>query len=446
MDASSRNHMNTRRAVFQTSREPSTGHGGTPLIRTARDAGFAMPIVVFALVLLGIIGAAALQSSRDELLSAEAVSHSNQAFYAAEAGIHSAASSWDQVAMDTLMASPGDSLLGSWTTIENRCSYQLVYRRIDGGDTSAKLYSVESTGRSPGLNGGRRRIAIIMKGGVVGVSAAVAFDTDLVISGNPEITGLCGSVHTNGDLLLSGNPIIAGDLSATGTVVGGGVPTDTLGSTFTPTSGAPAAPVPDLSSADYCGGADFVFSSTGFGLKVSTSEVFDFGFGDTHWGWKWNSGDNFYQTDAVPVDSGTYCIDGNVGMGNNLGAPGAPQVLTLLTTGSIEVSGNSYLMPAHPDSILMIADGDLKLNGNPTGGYDTFEGLIYGGAQCEVGGNPVFHGQLLCKNNADPTGSRDIVQENKLNGNMKLTYMCGGIFAGAANASPISGRMWSHVW
>ena len=133
-------------------------------------------------------------------------------------------------------------------------------------------------------------------------------------------------------------------------------------------------------------------------------------------------------------------------MGNNLGAPGAPQVLTLLTTGSIEVSGNSYLMPAHPDSILMIADGDLKLNGNPTGGYDTFEGLIYGGAQCEVGGNPVFHGQLLCKNNADPTGIRDIVQENKLNGNMKLTYMCGGIFAGAANASPISGRMWSHVW
>ena len=242
MDASSRNHMNTRRAVFQTSREPSTGHGGTPLIRTARDAGFAMPIVVFALVLLGIIGAAALQSSRDELLSAEAVSHSNQAFYAAEAGIHSAASSWDQVAMDTLMASPGDSLLGSWTTIENRCSYQLVYRRIDGGDTSAKLYSVESTGRSPGLNGGRRRIAIIMKGGVVGVSAAVAFDTDLVISGNPEITGLCGSVHTNGDLLLSGNPIIAGDLSATGTVVGGGVPTDTLGSTFTPHIGRARGP------------------------------------------------------------------------------------------------------------------------------------------------------------------------------------------------------------
>ena len=55
-----------------------------------RDSGFALPIVVFALVLLGMIGGAALQASRDELLSAEAVSHSNQAFYAADAGIHSA--------------------------------------------------------------------------------------------------------------------------------------------------------------------------------------------------------------------------------------------------------------------------------------------------------------------------------------------------------------------
>ncbi len=412
---------------------------------TRRDAGFALPIVVFALVLLGMIGGAALQTSRDELLSAEAVSHSNQAFYAAEAGIHTAVSGWDQVAWDTLMAGTGDSLVASWTTIENRCSYQLVYRRIDGGDGSDKLYSVESTGRSHGLNRGRRRIGIIMRGAVVGVSAAVAFDADLLISGNPEITGLCGSVHTNGDLILPGNPIIAGDLSAAGTVSGGGIPTDTLGSTFTPTSGAPTAPIPDLSPTDYCGDADYVFSNTGFGLKVSTSEVFDFSFGGTRWGWKWSSGDNFYETDAVTVDSGTYCVDGNVGVGNNLGAPGNPQILTLLATGSIEVSGNSYLTPAHPDSIMMIAGGDLKLNGNPTGGYDTFEGLLYGGAQCEISGNPILHGQLVCKNNADPAGSRNIVDENKINGNMKLTYMCGGIFA-SAKATPIAGRMWNHVW
>ncbi len=110
----------------------------SPIVRT-RDGGFALPIVVFALVVLGVIGVAALQSTRDELLSAQAVSNSSQAFYAAEAGLHTAVSNWDQDAMDTLVANPGDSLVGSWTTIENRCSYQLVYRRIDGAPEVAVM-------------------------------------------------------------------------------------------------------------------------------------------------------------------------------------------------------------------------------------------------------------------------------------------------------------------
>ena len=420
-------------------------HEGIPLVGTAQHAGFALPIVVFVLVMLGLIGSASLRTTGDELLSAGAVNHSSQAFYAAEAGIHSAVSGWDQAAMDTLLA-PGDSLVESWTTIENRCSYQVVYRRIDGGDTNSRLYSIESTGRSPGLDRGRRRIGIIMKGAVVGVSAAVAFDSDFLINGNPEITGLCGDVYANGNLELSGDPTLAGDVSATGTVSVSGNPTDTLGNPVTPISGAPTVSIPDLSSADYCGDADFVFNSTGFGLKVSTSELFDFSGGGKKWGWKWSSEDNLYQTDGDSVDDGTYCVDGNIGVGTDLGAPADPQVLTLLTTGSILMNGNPYLRSAHPDSILMIADGDLKLAGDPIAGYGTFGGLIYGGAQCEMNGNPVLHGQLLCKNNADPAGSLDIVQVNKINGNMKLTYMCGGIFAGADKATPIAGRMWSHVW
>ena len=60
------------------------------------------------------------------------------------------------VAMDTLLATPGDSLVASWTTIENGCGYQVVYRRVDGGDTPTMLYSVQSTGQSPGPNGGER--------------------------------------------------------------------------------------------------------------------------------------------------------------------------------------------------------------------------------------------------------------------------------------------------
>ena len=182
------------------------------------------------------------------------------------------------------------------------------------------------------------------------------------------------------------------------------------------------------------------------GTKVSTSESFDFSDGGKKWGWKWDAEANLYQTDGENIDDGTYCMDANIGVGTDLGTAGDPQVATFLATGSIMMNGNPYLTPAHPDSIMMIAEGDLKLNGSPASGFDTFEGLVYGGAQCEMNGDPVIHGQLICKNNPDPPGSEDIVSVNKLNGDMELTFMCGGIFAGAGGVVPIAGRNWSHVW
>ena len=428
------------RAASKGGGEPAVGHSGTSLVRTARDAGFALPIVVFALVLLGMIGGAALQASRDEILSAEAVSHSNQAFYAAEAGIHSAASNWDQVAMDTLMASPGDSLLGSWTSIENRCSYQLVYRRIDGGDTSDKLYSVESTGRSPGLNGGRRRIGIIMKGGY-GLGAALVFGGDVDLSGNPTIKGECPDIHSNGDLDVSGTSTVAGNVSSSGTAWVGGTLQDTLGSSVTATSGAPEKPIPDLDPNDYCGEADYIFDGV-FGTEVATSTTRNLSTG-TWWGWKWSGGT--YTTDNDNVQPGVYCVNNDVEVGHQLGLPGAPLAITILTTMSVTIPGDPYVIPAHPDSLLIVAGGDVKLNGSPASGDQNFEGLVYAGSQCEISGTPVMYGQLICRDDPNPFGSEDWVFENRISGDLTLTYNCGGMLGGS-RSGPISGRMWSHVW
>ena len=441
--------MNARRGAFHYGGEPAAGLTDTATGRSTRDGGFALPIVIFALVLLGVIGVAALQTSRDELLSAVAVSNSSQAFYAAEAGIHSAVSNWDQGAMDTLVAGPGDSLVGSWTTIENRCSYRLVYRRIDGGDAPTAFYSVESTGQSPGLNGGRRRIGIIMKGGfVTGAIGAVAFDGGLEISGNPTIVGACGQVHSNDSIDMGGNPTIAGDVSTSGTATGTGSPVDTLGNPITPIEGAPPIPIPDLDPNDYCGEADFIFDSAGQGLKVSTSQTFDFSGGSPKWGWKWDPGNNIYLTDSDSIEEGVYCIDGNIKIANAIGTAGNPADVTFLATGSFEISGNPYLTAAHSDGILVIADGDVKLNGNPTGGADNFQGVVYGGSQCDVSGNPSIFGQLICKDNPNPPGSQDLADTNIISGNMTLTYMCGGPFTegGVSTMVPIAGRMWNHAW
>ena len=450
MDASSRYHVDTRRGACHRGGEPAAGVADTVASRTNRDGGFALPIVIFALVLLGVIGVAALQASRDELLSATAVSGSNQAFYAAEAGIHSAVSNSDMEAMDTLVAIPGDSLVGSWTTIENRCSYRLVYRRIDGGDANTKLYSIGSTGQSPGLNGGRRRVGIIVKSVKV-PPTAIVFGPNLEISGSATIVGDCGGVHTNGDtLLISGNPTISDGLTTSGVAAGTGSPVDTLGNPVTATGGEPAMPIPDLDSTDYCGEADFIFNSSGLGLKVSTSETFDFSGATQQWGWEWDSAKNLYITKSTNIDDGVYCIDGNVQFPNDVGSPGNPETVTILATGSVQISGNPYLRAAHSDSILIIAEGDLDVSGNPSGGFDTFEGLVYGGAQCSVSGNPSFYGQLVCSGDPNPSGSEEWVEENKISGSMTLRYMCGGPLVDLANAweavFPIAGRMWNHVW
>ena len=408
-----------------------------------RSEGFALPVVIFALVLLGVIGGAALRTSRDELLSAEAVNSSSQAFYAAEAGIHSALSNWDQLAMDTLIPLPGDSLVESWMTIENRCSYQLVYRRIDGGDVPEQLYSVESIGRSPGLNRGRRRIGVVVRSRI-GIGAALMFGGDVALSGNPTILGECPDIHTNGDLDISGTTTIAtvsDNVTASGTAFVGGTLQDTLGNAVTPTSSAPQQPIPDLDPTDYCGEADYIFTGT-LAIEVATMTTRDLALG-TWWGWKWSGGT--YTTDNDNVASGVYCMDNDVEISNQLGSPSTPLAITILTTKSVTIPGDPYMVPAHPDSILIVADGDLKLNGNPAGGDQNYEGLAYAGSQCEVSGTPVMFGQLVCRNDPNPVGSEDWVDENNVSGDLRLTYNCGGMLGGGG-VRPINGRTWSHVW
>ena len=107
--------------------------------------GFVLPTVLMLMMVLSTIGVFLLRSSSDQQRAGRAMRESARAFYAGDAGIQSAIANWDQAAMDTVLATPGDSLVAALTTIENGCSYQVVYTRIDGGGTNEWLYSVEST-------------------------------------------------------------------------------------------------------------------------------------------------------------------------------------------------------------------------------------------------------------------------------------------------------------
>ena len=144
-----------------------------------------------------------------------------------------------------------------------------------------------------------------------------------------------------------------------------------------PRRGLPRNPSPNSIPPNYCGEADFVFSN-GIGLKVSTTETFDFTGEAEHWGITYDPIDNIY-TMTSSSEEGVYCYDESVEIPDDVGTPGSPHALTILSEEAVTIPGNPFLTAAHADSILIMAAGDVKINGNPTGGNENFEGLIYAG-------------------------------------------------------------------
>jgi hypothetical protein len=133
-----------------------------------------------------------------------------------------------------------------------------------------------------------------------------------------------------------------------------------------------------------------------------------------------------FDFDAGTSTPGTVCAFGNVKLSSNPGTAANPLALSIIATGSIEISGNPYLKPSSPDKIMFLAGGDLKISGNPEVGALNYEGLLYATNQCQISGNPAVQGQVVCKNKATVSGTMNIVDQNQINGDPKITYNCGG--------------------
>ena len=100
--------------------------------------------------------------------------------------------------------------------------------------------------------------------------------------------------------------------------------------------------------------------------------------------------------------------------------------MSVIATGSIEISGNPFMKPSSPDSILFMAGGDLSISATPGRSNDNFDGLIYAESQCKVSGNPTVEGQLLCKNKPNAAGTVEYASQNEISGSMSLRYSCNG--------------------
>jgi hypothetical protein len=195
-------------------------------------------------------------------------------------------------------------------------------------------------------------------------------------------------MHNNGSVTGSGQPTVTAGASATGVIDP---------ATLAPqTEGAPAMFVPDLLPAEHCpAGATIV-------PVIGTSP------------WKPGSG----------IAAGTYCVTasvfggGNVELDQDFASAATKRAVTIIAAGSIKVSAKPMMKAHHPDGILLLAGGDMNIQGDFEG-----EGVIFGGGQCYISSKPIITGQLICKNKSPHPGENS-VPFNLISGDATIIFDC----------------------
>ncbi|HOD66523.1 MAG TPA: PilX N-terminal domain-containing pilus assembly protein [candidate division Zixibacteria bacterium] len=186
----------------------------TRLPTTAGHRGFATFIALILVVMLTLLGIAALSTSDDEMKIAGNELHEMKAFYAAEAGLADAAAAM-RYEYDSTGLPP--AVLPSGTSNLNNCL--VTFTTADDGAASPRILT---SGTLAGLHALVKSFTItseaenLQDGAKVTLSQsfevalvplfqfAVFYDNDLEIAPGPEMN-LIGRVHSNGNMYLQSN-------------------------------------------------------------------------------------------------------------------------------------------------------------------------------------------------------------------------------------------------
>lgn len=405
------------------------------------EGGFALPAMLLLVMVLSMLGTASLTTTGADRSAGASMLEAQRAFYTAEAGMNAVMEQWDQDHYDTIIADPGDSTVVGWTTVENGCEYLTDVRRIDASPYR-RFYSVTSTGRSQGLRRAQRTVSLVLRERFILPSNAFTAGGDLTISGNAEVVGECGNLHTNGtNLAISGNITMGGSVSGSGIVsVVGGSAQDTLGNPVNPDDFVAPQPIPDLDPLMHCQDADYYLRG-GYLVDLAADDSVSV-TGSGSGGWRYNGG--VYTTSGSGPAGGIVCADDDVDLGMGLGSPGSPLPISVLSAASIDVGGNPYITGVHPEGILLMAGGDIRISGNPTGSNANYEGLIYADAQCRLTGTPIINGMFVCRDAPNPAGSLNLAMTTAIAGDVVIRYNCNTTFQGDP-VEPIHQRAWDQV-
>jgi hypothetical protein len=256
---------------------------------------------------------------------------------------------------------------------------------------------------------------------------AIATNGDLHVPGSVEVVGDCAGVHANRELRIGGSPVVDGRVSASDTVLLTGTVHDAEGNVVEPGYQAPIE-IPPLDPFQFCDEADYLLAGgnvMSVGASGENTSVPAGGPGAL--GWKWDAGKETYSLDAKAAVPGTVCVSGNVEVNGNLGDPGSPLSITIAATGSVKLGGTPVVRADHSENVLIVSGGDVQIAGNASGATTNYQGTIYAHGQCQVNGNPLIDGQILCYDAPDRPGNLDIVDGNKINGTARFRYDCSGL-------------------
>ncbi len=251
-----------------------------------REKGAALITGLVMLLVMTVLGVAAMTSTVTQEQLAGNYKRGLEAFHNSETGISDSLSQLNTIGLpvggfDAMLAMP---TYLSLTDVNANIFYSTKALDNDDGDADTAVDSdgeilLESRGSS-GTALRLIRVRISLNPAGWGSNHAILTGESLLISGNPTVIGTNNAIHSNGDIVLSGTTT-AGAVSASGMVTVSGSD-ENLGSVA---SGAGSMGIPEVNPADFRDMADFILGGDGR-VRDQAGVILNPG-GDPWNGWDW---------------------------------------------------------------------------------------------------------------------------------------------------------------